>query len=123
MDRRTLRTRKVSQRMAVVDESERKQVRNICLFISLISKRNLIHSFSDHRPNFNLLFPSYQAMAARLEALENDAAVQDTFAAGSDDEEFVLREDSEGGKKKNKFYCQSFIFLLLRLLSPFFLLI
>jgi hypothetical protein len=39
-------------------------------------------------------------MAARLEALENDAAVQDTFAAGSDDEEFVLREDSDGGKKK-----------------------
>jgi hypothetical protein len=39
----------------------------------------------------------YQAMAARLEALENDAAVQDTFAAGSDDEEFVLRDESEGG--------------------------
>jgi hypothetical protein len=36
-------------------------------------------------------------MAARLEALENDAAVQDTFAAGSDDEEFVLRDESEGG--------------------------
>lgn len=40
-------------------------------------------------------------MAARLEALENDAAVQDTFVAGSDDEEFVIREDSEGGKKQN----------------------
>ncbi|KAH7624886.1 hypothetical protein Ndes2526B_g00257 [Nannochloris sp. 'desiccata'] len=65
MDRRTLRTRKVSQRMAVVDESERKQ-----------------------------------AMAARLEALENDVAVQDTFAAGSDDEEFVLREDSEGEEEE-----------------------
>lgn len=54
-------------------------------------------------------------MAARLEALENDVAVQDTFAAGSDDEEFVLREDSEGGKKK---FCRpSFIFCYFFLLN------
>jgi hypothetical protein len=109
--------------MAVVDESERKQVRSIFLFISRIFKRNLIHSFFDHRPGSNLLFPSYQAMAARLEALENDAAVQDTFAAGSDDEEFVLREDSEGGKKKNKFCCRSFTFYYFVLLSLLFPLI
>ena len=35
---------------------------------------------------------------ARLEALENDAAaIQDAYAGGSDDEDFELREDSEGG--------------------------
>jgi hypothetical protein len=41
-----------------------------------------------------------QALAARLEALESDAAGQDVFGAGvdSDDDEFILREDSEGGK-------------------------
>ena len=36
-------------------------------------------------------------MAARLEALENDVAQQDAYGGGSDDEEFILREDSEGG--------------------------
>ena len=36
-------------------------------------------------------------MAARLEALENDAAAQDAFAGGSDDDEFELREGSDGG--------------------------
>jgi hypothetical protein len=53
------------------------------------------------------MFSPLQAMAARLEALENDAAVQDTFAAGSDDEEFVLREDSEGGEHLLKFAFKS----------------
>lgn len=41
---------------------------------------------------------SLQALAARLEALENDGTVQDTFAAAaSDDEEFLIDVDSEGG--------------------------
>jgi len=37
-------------------------------------------------------------MNARLEALENDVAKQDVSIASEDDEEFVLRDDSEGGK-------------------------
>lgn len=34
-----------------------------------------------------------QAVAARLEALENDIVAQDTGAGDSDDEEFILRDD------------------------------
>lgn len=50
-----------------------------------------------------------QALTARLNALENDAAVPDTFGAASDDEEFELpaeSDDEDGGitatKKKKK---------------------
>ncbi len=56
-------------------------------------------------------------MAARLEALENDFAVQDNFAAGSDDEEFELREDSDGGTSGFSLF-QYHAFLTLP--SPFF---
>eukprot|EP00887_Chlorella_sp_A99_P002483 scaffold10.g2483.t1 len=67
MDRRSTRTRKVSERMAVVDELERRQ-----------------------------------ALAKRLEALEEDTHREEDFAAGSDDEEFVLRESDGDGKKRKK---------------------
>ncbi|GAB4814222.1 hypothetical protein N2152v2_001268 [Parachlorella kessleri] len=38
-----------------------------------------------------------QALAARLEALENDNQAEDPFAADSGDEEFILRDDSDEG--------------------------
>jgi zinc finger HIT domain-containing protein 1 len=99
-DKRTLRTRKVSQRMAVVDESERKRVGSLyaCL---------LAHVFR----HVDGAIGAHQAVAARLDALENDASVRGAFDVGSDDEEFDLREelsDEEGqdgpksGKRKRK---------------------
>jgi hypothetical protein len=46
---------------------------------------------------FTWVFPGSQAVAARLEALENDHQGEDPFAADSGDDEFVLRDDSDGG--------------------------
>lgn len=47
-----------------------------------------------------------QAVAARLEALENDNAGEDPFAADSGDEEFVLRDDSDEGGGLAVLACQ-----------------
>ena len=108
MDRRKLRTRKVSQKMGVVDAAERKQVSSLTPAPSL-HRRHTRRALS-HPPSLPPS-PHIQAMAARLEALESDAAQQDTFAVGnSDDEEFILRDDSEedeeegggGGKRRKK---------------------
>ena len=39
-----------------------------------------------------------QALAARLEALENDNQAEDPLAADSEDEDFILRDDSDEGQ-------------------------
>jgi zinc finger HIT domain-containing protein 1 len=103
-DQRALRTRKVSQRMAVVDDASRKQVRPAAAAAAPPPAAR------SPAPSRSAVLP--QAAAARLDALEADNAAADAFAAHSDDEEFVVRSDSEGegagggggkgGKKRRK---------------------
>ncbi|KAK2079106.1 hypothetical protein QBZ16_002796 [Prototheca wickerhamii] len=62
MDRRSLRSRKVSERIGVLDEADQRE-----------------------------------ALAARLEALEEDRIQPDAVAGASDDEEFVYADSDEEG--------------------------
>lgn len=54
-------------------------------------------SFLPEFPATRLCLHPAQAVAARLEALENDTQGEDPFAVDSGDEEFILRDDSDEG--------------------------
>jgi len=109
MDRRNLRVRKVSEKLAVVDEDERKRVSFLCLFFArVVSKQHMLqwrreicNAYVSLR--YLTLIMSILAVAciqvsqARLAALENDAAAADTFEPRDSDDEFVLGGSDDGG--------------------------
>jgi hypothetical protein len=100
-DKRSTRSRKVSQRMAIVDDSTRKQAGPLLpaclphppphLQLSLVDLMDpLMAPVARRRP---------QVAAARLDALENDNEQADTFGLDSGDDEFVIDEsDDDGGR-------------------------
>lgn len=99
--RRNTRSRHVTTRLAVVDESVRNQVTLVELdgpsLQSLLCPTSYgtaifrIYSFCSTPTHRDL-----QVAQARLEALENDNEAPDTLAADSGDEEFVLDSDDSG---------------------------
>lgn len=106
--RRETRSRKVSQRMAIVDESTRKQVGR-----GMVAQQEEQHSMPQCYATAGFLSPpTYaasaciasclpQAVQSRLDALENDNAddAPDPFGlADGDDDEFVMQDSDEDGE-------------------------
>jgi hypothetical protein len=122
-DKRTLRTRKVSERMAVVDVAERgcsraelsdtaplrrQQPVHPTLSAAACIQGGAAHAWRSCRRCASLLLPATlassllsfppQVVQARLAALEEDNHREEDFGAGgSDDEEFELPASGDGG--------------------------
>lgn len=64
----------------------------------IIGRTNTIEILSRAASPSSHCSVTVQAVNARLEALEEDDAQENALAPGSDDEEFTVREDSDGGE-------------------------
>ncbi len=101
--RRTLRERKVAQRIAVVDETTRKKASRGPLLLKCLSDQRPAAKQRTRIPLSKARTPERahcgaQAAQERLDAYEADNEVDDTAAAGSDDDDFVLAgQDDEDG--------------------------
>ncbi len=98
--RRTLRDRKVSQRVAVVDESTRQQVRawpGRSRATQLQASR--LEAASSAAATASLATPGWrvQATQARLDALEADNDVGEDAGLAASDDEYVLPQDDDEG--------------------------